>query len=232
MIIDLGLVDYEECYRTQKEMVIRRKLGEIDDTLILAEHNSVFTVGRTGDRKNLLADEGYLRQKGIRVLDVDRGGDITFHGPGQLVAYPIIELKDGWRDLHEYMRNLENVVIKFLKRYLIRSEREPGRTGVWASGKKIASIGIGVSNWVTYHGLSVNVKPDLEFFDMIYPCGLKDIRMASLEGLSGRSVCMEDAKKAILSDFGRVFNPGRIYFESAGRNKDGLNKRKVSNDGR
>jgi lipoate-protein ligase B len=212
MILDLGLSDYEECYRTQREMVARRKLGEIEDTLILAEHNSVFTIGRTGARKNLLVDEGYLRQKGIKVLDVDRGGDITFHGPGQLVVYPIIELKEKWRDLHKYMRSLEEVAIKFLERYSLRAERMPDRTGVWVSGKKVVSIGIGVTNWVTYHGLSVNIKPDLGFFDMIYPCGLRGARMASIEGLSGIGLSMEEAKKDILSDFDKVFNCGKKFF--------------------
>jgi lipoate-protein ligase B len=212
MILDLGLIDYEECYKIQREMVARRKLGEVGDTLILAEHNNVFTIGRTGGKKNLLVDEAYLRQKGIRVLDVDRGGDITFHGPGQLVVYPIVELKEKWRDLHKYMRNLEDVVIRFLKRYSIHSGREPGRTGVWASGKKVASIGIGVSSWVTYHGMSVNIKPDLEFFDMIYPCGLRDVRMASLNSLSGKNISIEEAKNAILLDLDSVFNSGRVYF--------------------
>lgn len=212
MIFDLGLIDYEECYKAQRETVARRKLGEIGDTLILAEHNNVFTVGRTGCKANLLVDEAYLRQQGIKVLDVDRGGDITFHGPGQLVVYPVIKLKEKWRDLHKYMRNLEDVAIKFLKRYSVRSGRKPGRTGVWVSGRKVASIGIGVSNWVTYHGLSVNIKPDLEFFDMIYPCGLRDARVTSLSALCGKEISMEEAKDAILSDFDSVFNSGRIYF--------------------
>jgi lipoate-protein ligase B len=214
MILDLGLIDYEECYKTQREMVVRRKLGEIDDTLILAEHNSVFTVGRTGDKKSLLVDEAYLKQKGIKVVDVDRGGDITFHGPGQLVVYPIIKLKDKWRDLHKYMRDLEDVAMKFLKRYSVRPERRSGLTGVWAGGKKIASIGIGVSNWVTYHGLSINIKPDLEFFDMIYPCGLRDIKMTSLKALTGKDILIEETKDAILSDFDVVFNSGMIYFSN------------------
>lgn len=212
MILDLGLIDYEECYKIQRGMVALRKLGEIDDTLILSEHNSVFTVGRMGRVENLLVDEGYLQRKGIRVLNVDRGGDITFHGPGQLVVYPIIDLKRRWRDLHKYMRDLEEVVIKFLKRYSVRSERQSGRTGVWAAGKKVASIGVGVSNWVTYHGLSINIKTDLEFFDMIYPCGLRDVKMTSLDALSGIDVSMEEAKDAILSDFDNVFNSGRIRF--------------------
>jgi lipoate-protein ligase B len=206
MIIDLGLTDYEECYRTQREMAARRRLGEIEDTLILAEHNSVFTIGRMGAGKNLLVDTDYLQRRGIKVLNVDRGGDITFHGPGQLLIYPIIELKDKWRDLHKYMRSLEDVAIKFLERYSLQPGRMPDLTGVWVSGKKVVSIGIGVTNWVTYHGLSVNIKPDLGFFDMIYPCGLRGVKMASLESLTGKDISMDEAKSNILSDFEKVFN--------------------------
>lgn len=214
MIIDLGLTDYEECYRTQREMAARRRLGEIEDTLILAEHNSVFTIGRMGAGKNLLVDTDYLQQRGIKVLNVDRGGDITFHGPGQLLIYPIIELKDKWRDLHKYMRSLEDVAIKFLERYSLQPGRMPALTGVWVSGKKVVSIGIGVTNWVTYHGLSVNIKPDLGFFDMIYPCGLRGVKMASLESLTGKDISMDEAKSNILSDFEKIFNYGKIYFSS------------------
>lgn len=212
MIIDLGLVGYEECYKQQRETVALRKLGEVEDSIILAEHHGVFTVGRSGRKSNLLVDEEQLKKSGIKVLDVDRGGDITFHGPGQLVAYPVVLLKDKWRDLHKFMRSLEDVAIRFLKRHSITAERQPGRTGVWASGRKIASVGIGVSGWVTYHGISVNIKPDLEFFDMIYPCGLKDARMASVKSLTGKDVSMDSAKEAILSDFDDVFSSGRIRF--------------------
>lgn len=212
MILDMGLTDYEECYRVQREMAVRRRLGEIDDTLILTEHNDVFTVGRTGSGKNLIVDEDHLRQIGIKVLNVDRGGDITFHGPGQLVIYPIMELKERWRDLHKYMRSLEEVAMKFIERYSLVPERVQGKTGVWVSGKKVVSIGIGASNWVTYHGMSVNINPDMKFFDMIYPCGLKNVRMASLNMLGKRSISMEEAKMNILSDFDKVFNRGRRCF--------------------
>ena len=215
MILDLGLIDYEEAYKIQREMVARRKLGEIGDTLILAEHNSVFTFGRMGRRENLLVDEGYLQGRGIKVLNIDRGGDITFHGPGQLVVYPVIDLKEKWRDLHKYMRNLEEVAIKFLQRYSVQSERHPGKTGVWVGPKKIGSVGIGVDNWVTYHGLSINIKVDLDFFNMIYPCGLKGVTMVSLDRLVDKDVDMEEAKETILSVFDSVFNSGKIYFSSA-----------------
>ncbi len=214
MIMDLGLIDYEECYKIQREMVTRRKLGEIEDSLILAEHNSVFTTGRSGGRDNLRVDESYLRQKGIKVVGVDRGGNITFHGPGQLVIYPIIKLIEGWRDLHKYMRNLEDMVIKFFDRYSIHAGREIGKTGVWVSGKKVASIGVSVSSWITYHGVSVNIKPEMGFFDMIYPCGLRGVEMASLSSLSGRDVPMKEAKEHIVSDFDSVFNSGRVNLPS------------------
>lgn len=215
MILDLGLTDYEESYRIQREALARRKLGEIDDTLILVEHNSVFTIGRTGSKDNLLANEEYLAGKGIKVLNVDRGGDITFHGPGQLVVYSIMDLKKRWRDLHKYMRELEDVIMRFLKRYSVRPERAPGMTGVWVSGEKVASIGVGVSNWVTYHGLSININPDLEFFDMIYPCGLKGVKMTSLSRLTGSNISIEEAKEAIISDFDDLFNTGKTYIDPA-----------------
>ncbi len=212
MIIDLGLIDYEDCYKIQRDMVQRRKLCEIDDTLILAEHNSVFTIGRSGRKDNLVVDENYLCARGIKVLNVDRGGDITFHGKGQLVVYPIVLLKDKWRDLHAYMYNLESVAIKLIDRYLLNPERCIGRTGVWVSGKKVASIGVGVSNWVTYHGLSININLDLEFFNMIYPCGMRDVKMTSLSQLIGKDISVEDIKDCVVSDFENVFNFGGVDF--------------------
>ncbi|MFH1189416.1 MAG: lipoyl(octanoyl) transferase LipB [Candidatus Omnitrophota bacterium] len=216
MILDLGLTDYERSYRAQREAVSRRRLGEIEDTLILAEHKNVFTMGRTGSADSLLIDKGSLREIGISVLNVDRGGGITFHGPGQLVVYPVIRLRDKWRDLHKYMRALEDVAIKFLERYSLRPERAPGRTGVWVSGKKVVSIGIGVSGWVTYHGMSVNINPDLGFFDMIYPCGLRGVKMTSLKELNGIDLPMEEAKERIVSDFDRVFKGGKKVFSMSG----------------
>ena len=216
MILDLGLIDYEECYCIQKDMVMQRKLCKIDDTLILAEHNSIFTIGRTGSRANILVDDNYLGSRGIKVLSVDRGGDITFHGEGQLVLYPIIALNGKYRDLHLYMRNLEDVAIKLLKRYSLTADRCPGHTGVWVSGMKVASIGVGASNWVTYHGLSINIKTDLDFFDMIYPCGIKDAGMTSLRRLIGKDIAMDEVKREAAADFKSVFNAVSESFASAG----------------
>jgi lipoate-protein ligase B len=205
MILDLGLVDYQKAYRTQKEFVSRRKVGEIEDSIIIAEHNPVFTIGRSGERDNLLVDESYLNDIGAEVVDVDRGGDITFHGPGQLVMYPILDLKDRDKDLHKYLRKLEDVCIAFLTNYSIKGERSEGRTGVWVDGKKIASIGIAASDWVTYHGLAINIDPDLKFFSMIHPCGMPGIEVTSLKKILNRDIMMADAKEKLVARFMDIF---------------------------
>ncbi len=206
MLIDLGLIDYEECYAIQKDIVRRRRSGEIGDTLILAEHNEVFTIGRAGCIDNLLIPDDMLLSNSLKVLRVDRGGDITFHGPGQLVAYPVIDLKNAGRDLHSYLRGLEEAAIRLLNDYGINAERVPGKTGVWVSGKKIASVGVGASNWVTFHGLSVNINCDLNFFSMINPCGMKDVEMTSLERLKGQKIRMGEVKANIVKYFKEIFD--------------------------
>lgn len=205
MIIELGLTDYETAYRSQMELVAKRKLSEVDDSVIITEHRPVFTLGRMGRKDNLLASDAALSEKGIKVLSVDRGGDITFHGPGQLVLYPIIDLKTRGRDLHLYLRDLESVIISFLNTYGVIAERVKGRTGVWVGSKKIASIGIGTSNWVTYHGASVNIDVDLSYFSMIHPCGLKDVTMTSLSAIIGSRVTTQEAAHTLLACFKRVF---------------------------
>ena len=205
MLLDLGCIDYEECYKIQKDMVRRRRSGEIGDSLILAEHNEIFTIGRAGEIENVLVSDDLLFSSGLKVLQVDRGGDITFHGPGQLVAYPIIDLKDSGRDLHSYLRDLEEAAIRFLDDYGVDAGRIQEKTGVWVSGKKIASIGIGASNWVTFHGMSININCDLKFFAMINPCGMHDIEMTSLERIKGQEIRMMDAKKSIVKHFKGIF---------------------------
>ena len=205
MILDLGRIEYEECYRVQKDLVRKRRLGEIGDSLIFAEHNEVFTIGRTGEMDNVLVPNDMLLSSGLNVLRVDRGGDITFHGPGQLVIYPIINLKDAGKDLHSHLRSLEESAIRFLNDYSIHGERIEKKTGVWVSGKKVASVGVGASNWVTFHGLSVNINCDLTFFSMINPCGIKDVEMTSLERIKGCRIRMEEAKKSILTHLKEIF---------------------------
>ncbi|MDO8524859.1 MAG: lipoyl(octanoyl) transferase LipB [Candidatus Omnitrophota bacterium] len=198
MLIDLGVIDYEKCYAIQKNLVEKRRFGEITDSVIIAEHQNIYTIGRTGRIENVLAANEILASRGIKVLRVDRGGDVTYHGPGQLVVYPIVDLKVRQNDLHRYLRSLEEIVIRFLKDYDVLSGRLKDKTGVWVRGKKIASVGVGASNWVTFHGLSVNINCDLKFFSMINPCGMKDVEMTSLERLKGREIDMREAKGRML----------------------------------
>jgi lipoate-protein ligase B len=206
-VIDMGVIGYEKCYALQRELVARRRLGLAGDSLIIAEHRPVFTIGRSGSIENLLADRSELRQRGIEVLCTDRGGDITFHGPGQIVAYPIIDLSRRKRDLHLYMRDLERSAIDFLKGYSLDAERRPGKTGVWACGAKVAFIGIGASGWITYHGMSVNINTDLEYFSMIRPCGMDGLRVLSLKDILGRPLDMDEVKRRLSDSIARVLNP-------------------------
>jgi len=213
MMIELGLIDYEEAYKIQREFVIRRKSGGIDDSVIACEHKPVFTIGRAGRIENLLEDEEALGRLGIKVLRVDRGGDITFHGPGQIVIYPIIDLKRRGRDLHRYLRDLEEVVIGFLNGYSVIGSRLEGKTGVWVGDEKIASVGIAASDWVTYHGLSVNIDIDLSYFSMIHPCGMKGARATSLSRILRRDVPMQETKARLISNFNRIFEDADLRMQ-------------------
>ena len=217
MIIDLGLVNYEEAYSVQRDMVMRRKLKEIDDSLIVAEHNAVITIGRSGVRgkkDNLLVDEDVLDEYGIKVLAVDRGGDITLHAPGQLVIYPIVDLKERIKDLHLYMRSLEESIIECMAHFGIKALRDPKRTGVWvAPNQKIASVGIASVDWITYHGLSLNVNVDLEYFAMIRLCGFKDVAAISMKEILRRKVDMEEVKYEMIKNLSSRLNINNVDYE-------------------
>lgn len=205
MVVDLGLTDFDTAYGRQMELVARRKLSEIDDSVIITEHLPVITLGRSGRRSNILVSDALLKERGIKVVDADRGGDVTFHGPGQLVLYPVIDLKARGRDLHRYLRDLESVVINFLNGYGVIAGRIKGMTGVWVGGRKIASIGVGTTGWVTYHGSSVNIDMDLGYFSMIHPCGMRDVTMTSLAAVTGARIAMREASERLLASFMRVF---------------------------
>jgi lipoate-protein ligase B len=180
--------------------------------MIITEHNPVFTIGRTGRRENMLADSRQMRKRGVRLIEVDRGGDITFHGPGQLLLYPVVDLKARGRDLHRYMRDLESVAINFLNSYGIIAERIDGKTGVWVGGSKVASIGVGAKDWVTFHGLSVNVDIDLSYFSMIYPCGMRGIKMTSLAEILGVDIDLNMAAEKLIVCAKRVLGVGDGIF--------------------
>ncbi len=208
--IDLGVSAYEEAYKLQRDLVRRRQAGIIADTLIATEHLPVFTIGRRGSRENLLVDDRYLAEKSIRLIETDRGGDITFHGPGQLVLYPIIDIARLGRDIHLFIRRLEEVIIDFLGRYDIAGFRVKGASGVWV-GKdaKIGSIGIGISKWVSYHGLSVNIDTPPDYFGMIRSCGLSGCRMVSISSLLKRDVDGSEAKRGLVESFKNRFDKWR-----------------------
>ena len=204
-ILDLGIIDYSEASSIQKDILAKRKRDEIGDTIILAEHPPVLTMGRTGTRDNILIDEDILTGKKIQIIDVDRGGDVTFHVPGQLVMYPIVNIKRASLDVHEYIRRLEEVVIKFLSSYGIKGVRISGHSGVWVGKKKIGSIGIGLSRWVSYHGLSVNINADLSYFSMIRSCGIKGVEVTSLARLLGKTADMGSVKEKLAAAFDEIF---------------------------
>lgn len=195
--IDLGLVDYSEALARQDALVKQRCDGEGNDTLLLLEHPPVFTLGRGADERNILTP----RQ--TPVYRVSRGGEATFHGPGQLVGYPIIHLDACGRDVHAYLRLLESTVIDVLAEFGVQAQTKPGLTGVWVRNQKIASIGIGVRRWVAYHGFALNVDPDLSYFADIVPCGLHGVRMTSIAECLGYAVDMDALKVHTAERFAR-----------------------------
>jgi lipoyl(octanoyl) transferase len=201
----LGRVDYREGLRLQSELVAARKAGRIPDTLLLLEHPPVYTLGRNARRENLLVSDPFLVQIGAELFETDRGGDITYHGPGQLVGYPIFDLTQHRRDIAWYMRSLEEVFIRVAKDYGIEAGRVPGAAGVWVGNDKLVAMGVHISRWVTSHGFAFNVSPDLKYFDYIVPCGLKDKGVTSLERLLGRKIPMEEATERTLRQMGEVF---------------------------
>lgn len=190
-IRDLGLKDYAEVWDRQKRLVDDRIAGRIPDTLLLVEHPHVITRGRAFKGRTVPGTPS------IPVLDVDRGGDVTYHGPGQLVGYPIVHLKEAGLTLDAHIRGMENALSDALASFGLTGGRVAGFTGVWARDKKVASIGVGVRKWVTFHGFALNVSTDLRFFREIYPCGLEPSTLTSLEVLLGRPVPMAEAKAAV-----------------------------------
>lgn len=192
LITDLGLIPYADAYTLQQRLVAARKANAIDDVLLLCEHPHVITLGRNADRANLLASEHVLRQKNVELHATNRGGDITYHGPGQLVGYPILNLDKIKRDVGWYVRTLEEAMIRASADFGVTAYRIPGKTGIWVQAapaeEKLAAIGVHISRWVTSHGFAYNVSADLRYFDLIVPCGIADRKATSLEKLLQRPV--------------------------------------------
>ena len=205
-ILNLDTVPYDEALELQKKLVELRSRDCIHDTLILLEHPPVFTVTREATRRHLLASPQALAEKGIAVHQTNRGGDITYHGPGQLVGYPIISLKGRGRDLHRYIRSLEEIIILVLQEYGIRGYRDSINAGVWVDGDKIAAIGIAVkASWTTMHGFSFNISPDLSHYSFIVPCGIVGRGVTSLAKSLGRQVSRQEVQDRLVHYFEEVF---------------------------
>lgn len=208
LVADLGLQPYADALAFQREVARARIAGAIeDDVLLLVEHPPVVTLGRSAKSAHLLASPAYLRQQGVDVFEVERGGDVTFHGPGQLVGYPIIDLKQHRRDLHWYLRQVEQLLIDALSTYGLRCDRNPPYTGVWIGDRKMASIGVHARDWVTWHGFALNVATDLRFFDLIVPCGIQAVRMTSLHAeLPDERPAVSEVGEHVVTATARLFD--------------------------
>jgi lipoyl(octanoyl) transferase len=202
----LGLVPYAEALALQQAFAERRKHDEVPDTLLLLEHPHVITLGRAADSAHVLADEARRTALGVEMFETGRGGDVTYHGPGQLVGYPIIRLAPDRCDVRRYVRDLEEVLIRAARDFGVEAGRIPGLTGIWVGDEKLGAIGVRISRWVTMHGFAFNVTTDLDYFRLIIPCGIADHGVTSLGQILGTSVEMRAVAASVSRHFGAVFN--------------------------
>jgi len=200
-------MEYGAAYQLQKKLHQQRVAGEVEDTLLLLEHPPTITVGKAGSIDNILVPRETLHLKGISLYFVDRGGDVTYHGPGQLVGYPILDLSSRGGDLKRYVRDLEEVLIRTLRDFSIEAGRDSQHVGVWVGQKKIASIGLSIRDWVSMHGFALNVCTDLQGFSLIHACGFKDRKTASMQELLAFQPSMEQVIERLLQHFSEVFDP-------------------------
>jgi lipoyl(octanoyl) transferase len=203
----LGVIGYQEALDLQAELVEERRRGDIGDVLLLLQHPPVITLGvkTRNNRTNIIATDAQLAESGVTVFASGRGGDVTYHGPGQLVGYPILDLNPHRRDVHRYVRDIEQALIDAVAAFGIVAERAEGLTGIWVGRNKLAAIGVRISRWITSHGFALNVATDLAHFDLIVPCGIQDRGVTSLEQLLGRAVPMDEVERAVEAAFARVF---------------------------
>jgi lipoyl(octanoyl) transferase len=207
-VVDLGVIPYDRACGLQQQVLAARKSGAIPDVLLLCEHPHVITLGRNGRREHLRAEERLLAQMNVEFHETDRGGDITYHGPGQIVGYPILDLAEQRRDVRWYVSRLEELMIRTSLDFGIPAKRVEGRHGVWidtpGGGEKLAALGVHLSRWVTSHGFAYNVSTDLRYFDLIVPCGIADTRATSVERVLGRAVSNEEVRPHLVKHFGEV----------------------------
>ena len=206
---DLGLISWADAYALQQRIEKARKAGAIDDVFLLCEHPHVITLGRNANKTNLLASEHVLRQKNVEFQPTNRGGDVTYHGPGQIVGYPILNLGNIKRDVGWYVRTLEEAMIRASADFAVQAFRVPGKTGIWVSTgsteEKLGAIGVHISRWVTSHGFAYNVSTDLRYFDLIIPCGIADRKATSLEKLLQRGVKLADVQPHLIRHLAELF---------------------------
>ena len=206
LVTDLRTMPYADALALQRSVARARISGEIgEDLLLLVEHPPVVTLGRSSKERHLLASPALLAARGVELFEVERGGDVTFHGPGQLVGYPIVDLKRHKQDLHWYLRQVEEALIRAVAPLGIVGVRSTGFTGVWTQGRKLASIGVHARDWVTWHGFALNVTTALSYFDLIVPCGIHGVEMTSVARELGRDVTLDEASDAVARAFGRAF---------------------------
>ena len=208
----LGLINYSDGLLMQERAVERLRAGEGPEQLLLLEHPHVFTLGRGADSSHILADEDQLQSHSIEVHETGRGGDVTYHGPGQLVGYPIINLKPDRCDVHRYVRDVEEALIRTIADFGVEGSRIKGLTGVWVGDEKIAAIGVRIARWITSHGFALNVSTDLKYFQMIVPCGITDKGVTSMSRLLGRQIDMREVAQVFRRRFGEVFERDMVEF--------------------
>jgi len=207
LAVDLGLMEYETAWEIQRSAFQLRQEGLISDLLLLVEHPPVYTLGTASDEDHLLIGEHDPLRARANVYHVERGGDVTFHGPGQIVGYPILDLTNHYQDLHRYLRDLEETILRTIGTFGIKGERDDKYTGVWVSGEKIAAIGVKVKRWVTMHGFALNVNTDLSYFDSIIPCGIFHKGVTSMKQILGREADFAPVREELLHQFAGVFSP-------------------------
>ena len=206
LVYQLGHIDYRKAYDIQEMLWSQKFEDHAADTILLLEHPPIFTIGKSGKLDNLLVDRGELARKGISVFFTNRGGDITYHGPGQLVVYPIIDLTNRGKSVHQYIHDLEEVVIRTLADFSIEAQRDFKHVGVWVGDEKIAAIGVRIRRWIAMHGLALNVNPNLEHFSLINPCGILDRGVTSISTILSRHVPMDVVTGRLVQRFSEVFN--------------------------
>ncbi len=205
-VLDLDKRDYREVWELQKIIHEKRVNEELPNTLLLVEHNPVITMGKSGQESNVLFPVEFLKEKGVDFYHIERGGDATYHGPGQLVGYPIFNVRDGLAGIKPFINGMEEAIIATLRGFGIEGCKRKDMIGVWTEKGKICSIGVAVKKWVSFHGFALNVNTDLSYFDLIVPCGLKNVEMTSMQRILGKEVPMNDVKKGIVRSFREIFD--------------------------